>query len=131
MLPHGATSSADSQETRQKRGKDKRKDKTYPPKHTLAQRRLWRGQLFAAVVLFLVWSETSGARSIFRSGATQEATGLTAAEFCRGCASGTVQAALPMESRSQADSEATGVKIDEDSSQDWDKGSSKEVVKLH
>ena len=35
---------------------------------------------------------------------------------------------LPMESRSQADSEATDVKIDEDSSQDRDKGNTKEIA---
>ena len=39
-----------------------------------------------------------------------------------------VQASLPMESRSQADSEATDVKIDEDSSQDRDKGNTKEIA---
>ena len=41
-----------------------------------------------------------------------------------------VQAALPMESRSQPDSEATDVKIDEDSRQDRDKGNSNEANKL-
>ena len=60
----------------------------------------------------------------------QKKTGLAAAEFCQGCAQERcrVQATLPMESRSQADSEATHVKIDEDSSQDRDKGNSKEVA---
>ena len=39
-----------------------------------------------------------------------------------------VQATLPMESRSQADSEATDVKIDEDPSKDRDKGNTKEIA---
>ena len=68
-------------ETRE--GQEKRQ--AAPSQAHVALRRLWRGQRFAAMVLLLVWSEVSGVGSIFSSGATQETTGFTVAEFCRGC----------------------------------------------
>ena len=58
-----------------------------PSQAYVALRRLWRGKLFAAMVLLLVWSETSGVWSVFTSGANEETTGFTATEFCRGCGS--------------------------------------------
>ena len=73
-----ATSSADSQ-TRE------RTSQAY-----VALRRLWRGQFFAVMIL-LVWSETSGVGSILIGGANPKKTGLAGAEFCRGCGPGTTQ----------------------------------------
>ena len=65
------------------------KGQAAPSQAYVALRRLWRGKLFAAMVLLLVWSETFGVWSVFSSGATQETTSFTATEFCRGCGSGT------------------------------------------
>ena len=78
-------------ETRE--GQEKRQ--VAPSQACVALRRLWRGQLFAAMVLLLVWSEASRVGSIFSSGATQETTRLTAVELCRGCGSGTSQGRRP------------------------------------
>ena len=62
-----------------------------PSQTYLALRRVWCGQLFAAMVLLLVWSEASGVWCVFSSGATQETTGLAAAKFCRSGGSGTTE----------------------------------------
>ena len=65
------------------------KGQAAPSQAYVALRRLWQGQLFAAIVLLLVWSEASGVGCIFSSSAPQETTDFTAAKFGRGCGSGT------------------------------------------
>ena len=129
-----ATPSADSQEARQKPVKRnagrtrERTSSTFPSKRgtvTTVARTTLRGD---GPALRVERSPESGASSI--SGVAHKETRLAASEFCRGCGPGTTQSSshLADESRSQADSEATDVKIDEDSSQDRDKGNSKEVA---
>ena len=114
----------------EKRGKDKRKDKQYPLKHT------WHCGDCGEDNSSRRWFCSSCGAKPQESGASssvpqpKKRLALTAAKFCRGCGQerDRVQASLPMESRSQPDSEATNVKIDEDSSQDRDKGNSREVA---
>ena len=108
------------------------KGQTTPSQENVALRRLWRGQL----------KNSSRRWSCFSCGAKPPESGASSAaaqpkkrpvshrqNFAEAVAHERrrVQAALPMEPRSQADSEATDVKIDEDSSQDRDKGNTKEL----
>ena len=141
MLPHArmrptdasaATPSADSQEVRQRSGTRNAKGRTssnFPSKRgtaTAVARTTLRGDGATPPV----------ERSLPESGASSAAAQpkkrpvSQRQNFAEAVAQERrrVQASLPMESRSQADSEATDVKIDEDSSQDRDKGSSKEVA---
>ena len=114
----------------EKRGKGKRKDKQHLPKHT------WHSDGCGEENSSRRWSCSScGAKppeSGTRSAAAQpkkrpvsQRQNFAEAETQE---RRRVQATLPMESRSQADSETTDVKIDEDSSQDRDKGNTKEIA---
>ena len=104
----------------EKRGKDKRKDKQQIHKHT------WHCDGCGEENSSRRWS--SGASSATAQprkrpvSQRQNFAEAVAQERRR------VQATLPMESRSQADSEATDVNIDEDSSKDRDKGNTKEIA---
>ena len=114
----------------EKHGKDKRKDKNYPPKHT------WHCSECGVDNSSRRWSCSSCGAKPPGSGASSAAaqpkrrpvsqrrnfSEAVAQERRR------VQAALPVESRSKLDSELTDVKVDEDSNQDRDKCNSKEVA---
>ena len=114
----------------EKRAKGKRKDKQHLPKHT------WHCDGCGEENSSRRWSCSSCGAKPPESGAFSAAVQpkkrpvserqifaeAVAQERHR------VQAALPMESRSQPDGEVADVKIDEDSSQDRDRGNSKEVA---
>ena len=114
----------------EKCGKDKRKDKQHLPKHT------WHCDGCGEENSSRRWSCSScGAKppeSEASSSAAQPKKRPVSQRrnFAEAVAQERrrVQATLPMESRSQPDSEPTDVKIDEDSSQDRDNGNSKEVA---
>ena len=114
----------------EKHGKDKRRDKSYPPKHT------WHCGECGVDNSSRRWSCSS-------CGAKPPGSGVSSAaaqpkrrpvsqrqNFAEAVAQERrrVKAVLPVESRSQPDSELTDVKLDEDLNQDRDKCNSKEVA---
>ena len=114
----------------EKHGKDERKDKNYTPKHT------WHCSDCGVDNSTRRWSCSSCGAKPLESGASSAAAQpkkrpvSQRRNFAKAVAQERrrVQAALPVESRSQPDSELTDVKVDEDSNQDRDKCNSKEVA---
>ena len=114
----------------EKHGKDKRRDKSYPPKHT------WHCGECGVDNSSRRWSCSSCGAKPPGSGASSAAAQpkkrpvSLRRNFAEAVAQERrrVQAALPVESRSQPDSELTDVKVDEDLNQDRDKCNSKEVA---